>query len=213
VYNVVALEKKTGITRPFDRRCRKILQDSREAAYMRIRNILFAPALLSATALLGLAAGASAQTAPTKAHAYIADAQGKRVGVAAISAAKGGGVRIVVTVTGLPMGMHGIHIHTVGKCEGPMFASAGGHLNPTMKMHGMDNPMGPHAGDLMNFTVDAKGKAKVTLTDTSVTLGPGDSSLFHDGGTALVIHAAADDYKTDPAGNSGARIACGVIMP
>jgi Cu-Zn family superoxide dismutase len=179
---------------------------------MRTRNILFTAGLLGSAALLYLAPGALAQTAPTKAHAYIADAQGKRVGVAAISAAKGGGVRIVVTLTGLPPGMHGIHIHTVGKCEGPMFASAGGHLNPTMKMHGMDNPMGPHAGDLMNITVDAKGKAKATLADANVTLGAGDNSLFHDGGTALVIHATADDYKTDPAGNSGARIACGVIM-
>ena len=184
---------------------------------MRTRNSRFAAGRLGIAALLGAAAlfcfatGAGAQTAPAKAHAYIADAKGKRVGVAALSVNKDGNVRIVVTVTGLPMGMHGIHIHTVGKCEGPMFVSAGGHFNPTMKMHGMDNPNGPHAGDLMNLTVDEKGKGKATLIASGVTLGPGDNSLFHDGGTALVIHAAADDYKTDPAGNSGARIACGVI--
>jgi Cu-Zn family superoxide dismutase len=148
---------------------------------------------------------------PTRGHAYITDAQGKKVGVAALTATKGG-VRIVVTVDGLMPGMHGIHIHTVGKCEGPAFASAGGHLNPDMKMHGKDNPMGPHAGDLLNITVDAKGHAKATLVASGVTLGPGANSLFHDGGTALVIHATADDYKTDPAGNSGARIACGVIL-
>jgi superoxide dismutase, Cu-Zn family len=169
--------------------------------------------LLCAAGLLAFATGAFAQKAPAKAHAYITDAQGKMVGVAALSAIKGDGVRIVVTVNGLMPGMHGIHIHTVGKCEGPAFASAGGHFNPTMKMHGKDNPMGPHAGDLLNITVDAKGHAKATLVASGVTLGPGANSLFHDGGTALVIHATADDYKTDPAGNSGARIACGVILP
>jgi Cu-Zn family superoxide dismutase len=180
---------------------------------MRVRNFLTAAGMLGATVLAGaiLTTGAFGQNAPTKAHAYIADAQGKRVAVAAISALKDGGVRIVVTVNGLMPGMHGIHIHTVGKCEGPAFASAGGHLNPEMKMHGKDNPMGSHAGDLLNITVDEKGKAKATLVASGVTLGPGPNSLFHDGGTALVIHAMADDYKTDPAGNSGNRIACGVI--
>ena len=183
---------------------------------MRVRNLLFA-ATLSCAAMLGVTTfcitEAFAQDkAPTRAHAYITDAQGKKVGVAALTAVKGG-VRIVVTVDGLMPGMHGIHIHTVGKCEGPAFASAGGHLNPEMKMHGKDNPMGPHAGDLLNITVDAKGHAKATLMAAGVTLGPGANSLFHDGGTALVIHATADDYKTDPAGNSGARIACGVILP
>ncbi len=172
---------------------------------------LFVATLLCAGAVL--TTGLFAQKAPTKAHAYINDAQGKMVAVAAISEIKAGGVRIVVTVNGLMPGMHGIHIHTVGKCEGPAFASAGGHLNPDMKMHGKDNPMGQHAGDLLNITVDEKGKAKETLVAQGVTLGPGPNSLFHDGGTALVIHAMPDDYKTDPAGNSGARIACGVIMP
>lgn len=180
---------------------------------MGVRNFFTAAGLLGATVLAGaiLTTGAFGQNAPTKAHAYIADAQGKRVAVAALSAIKGDGVRIVVTVNGLMPGMHGIHIHTVGKCEGPAFASAGGHFNPEMKMHGKDNPMGAHAGDLLNITVDAKGKGKETLVASGVTLGPGPNSLFHDGGTALVIHAMADDYKTDPAGNSGNRIACGVI--
>jgi superoxide dismutase, Cu-Zn family len=178
---------------------------------MRARNLLVAATLLCSTTLCTTLAQAQ-EKPPTKAHAYITDPSGKKIAVAALSATKGG-VRIVVTVDGLMPGMHGIHIHTVGKCEGPAFASAGGHLNPTMKMHGKDNPMGPHAGDLLNITVDAKGKAKATLLAPGVTFGPGANSLFHDGGTALVIHATADDYKTDPAGNSGARIACGVILP
>ena len=133
---------------------------------MRIRNLMFA-ATLSCAAVLGVAALCTTKSfaqekTPTRAHAYLTDAQGKKVGVAALTATKGG-VRIVVTVDGLTPGLHGIHIHTVGKCEGPAVASAGGHLNPDMKMHGKDNPMGAHAGDLLNITADAKGHAKATL--------------------------------------------------
>jgi superoxide dismutase, Cu-Zn family len=121
-------------------------------------------------------------------------------------------VRIDVNVSQLPPGTHGIHIHNVGKCEGPAFTSAGPHLNPASKKHGKDNPEGPHAGDLLNLQVDSNGVGKASLLDANVTLGSGPNSVFHEGGTSLVIHASADDYKTDPAGNSGARIACGVIQ-
>jgi superoxide dismutase, Cu-Zn family len=103
-------------------------------------------------------------------------------------------------------------VHTVGKCDPPDFASAGGHLNPDMKKHGKENPDGPHAGDLNNLEVGADGTAKASFVDSKVTLGDGPNSLFHDGGTALVIHEKADDYKTDPSGNSGPRIACGPIQ-
>lgn len=153
-----------------------------------------------------------AQQSAESGHADIVNAQGQKIGTATVQPS-GTGVRIDVRVSQLPPGTHGIHIHTVGKCEGPAFTSAGAHLNPTSKKHGKDNPEGPHAGDLLNIEVASDGTGKASLSDANVTLRNGPNSVFHEGGTALVIHAKADDYKTDPAGNSGARIACGVIEP
>jgi Cu-Zn family superoxide dismutase len=169
---------------------------------MSARPLLLIAALLAATA-------AFAQ-APKKATAKLMDAKGANVGTATITPS-GGGVKIAANLMGLPPGMHALHIHTVGKCDPPDFMTAGGHFNPGMKQHGKDNPQGAHAGDLPNFTVDAKGKAKVNVMAAGVTLGDGPNSLFHTGGTALMVHAMPDDYKTDPTGNAGARIACGVI--
>jgi len=142
----------------------------------------------------------------------LADAKGADVGTATLTAAKKG-VSIALDVHGLTPGQHAIHIHETAKCDAPDFKSAGGHFNPDKKQHGSKNPAGPHAGDMPNFTVDAKGNAKTTVTDLSVNLGADTDahSVFANGGTALVIHAKADDMKSDPAGNAGDRIACGVI--
>jgi len=170
-----------------------------------MKHVMLAAALLLASATL-----VAAEKGPKVARAELKDAQGKAVATAKLKQLKNG-VRISLAATGLPAGVHAFHIHAVGKCEAPDFKSAGGHFNPESKKHGLKNPEGPHAGDMPNFTVGADGKGKTTYVDTRVTLGEGANSLFHEGGTAIVIHEKADDDMTDPTGNAGNRIACGVV--
>jgi len=173
---------------------------------MRFRLPLLSIALLVLAALPTHAASKSA-------HADLVDAKGATIGHAKFSAVSGG-VKISLNVSQLTPGEHGIHIHTVGKCDGPAFTTAGAHFNPTNAHHGMHNTQtpNPHVGDLPNLTVSAKGTAKISFTATGATLADGPNSLFHEGGTSLVIHAKPDDLANDPSGNSGDRIACGVIV-
>jgi Cu-Zn family superoxide dismutase len=157
-----------------------------------------------------LSAGIAFAQAPATASATINDAMGKTVGTATLRETNSG-VLIKADLTGAPPGTHAIHVHTTGKCDAPMFMTAGGHFAPGMTKHGLLAPGGPHAGDLPNIYVPADGKLSVELLEPNVTLASGPRSLLDADGSAIVLHATADDYMTDPAGNAGARIACGVV--
>ncbi len=143
--------------------------------------------------------------------AELKNASGQSVGTARFTPA-GSVMRILLEAKGLPPGLHAVHVHAVGKCDPPDFNSAGPHFNPTNRQHGALNPQGPHAGDLPNLTVAPDGTGRMETTTEQLSLGSGPSSVFDADGSALIVHAAADDFKTDPTGNSGARIACGVLM-
>lgn len=122
------------------------------------------------------------------------------------------GIHVDLDVHGIPDGLHGFHIHTVGRCDPPDFASAGGHLNPDAHKHGVKNPEGPHAGDLPNVIIRGGRSQGWTAGTLRVTNDGGPAGLFDADGSAVVLHALVDDEMTDPSGNSGARIACGVIQ-
>lgn len=171
-------------------------------------------ALAAGVALVALGGCASPQktarymASHSRAQADIKDAEGRDVGKA-VAEEIDGIVRVIVDVKGMPVGVHGTHIHAVGQCTPPDFASAGGHWNPGQRQHGKDNPAGAHAGDLPNLKVKPDGSDHITFT-----LPAGSFAQLMDGdGSALVVHADPDDYKTDPSGNSGKRIACGVFVP
>ena len=143
--------------------------------------------------------------------AELTNTSGQSVGTARFTQA-GNVVRILVEAKGLPPGPHGAHVHAVGKCDPPDFNSAGPHFNPTNKQHGALNPQGSHAGDLPNLTVGPDGTGRMETTTEQLSLGSGPSSVWDADGSALVVHANADDFKTDPTGNSGSRVACGVLV-
>lgn len=168
---------------------------------------------LLAIAVIGLMPfSAFAAKAPLSAHAEIINEKGEKIGQANLRETKTG-LSITLQVEKLSPGSHGLHFHEKGQCDAPDFKSAGAHFNPEGKAHGTKNPKGHHLGDLHNLEVDAKGQAKITFTASAVNLKKGDPhSLLKPQGTSLVIHEKSDDEMTDPSGNSGNRIACGVIQ-
>ncbi|TXC63952.1 superoxide dismutase family protein [Sphingosinicella ginsenosidimutans] len=168
-----------------------------------------------AAAMLGAGATLAAAMQPAheahEARADIKDAARHVVAHARLTQ-ETDGVRLRVTATGgLPEGVHGIHIHMTGQCEAPGFTSAGGHWNPTAHQHGTLNPQGPHMGDLPNLTIDRHGRGTLDTVIAGGMLQGGANPLLDADGAAVVIHAGPDDYRSDPAGNSGGRVACGVI--
>jgi Cu-Zn family superoxide dismutase len=165
--------------------------------------------LAALVVVVGVTIVASGQQTPG-ARAELKNAKGETVGTVQLSEATGG-VLLHGSLSGMPPGVHAFHIHAVGKCEPPDFKSAGGHFNPGAQHHGFEAADGPHAGDLPNIYVPESGKLEFDFVARGVTLASGPTSLFGPDGTSLVVHQSADDYKTDPAGNAGARIACGVI--
>jgi len=174
------------------------------------------PALSLALSSLALLGGCTTMGSPADASApgartALYSPTGIAMGTATIEQVSGG-LKLTVNGLALPPGQHGAHIHTTGKCDAPDFASAGGHWNPTAMKHGSMNPMGPHEGDLPNLVIGADGTGSITITIPGAMLTGGTNPLLDADGAALVIHAAADDLKTDPSGNSGGRIACGVLQ-
>ncbi|MBV9842787.1 MAG: superoxide dismutase family protein [Sphingomonadaceae bacterium] len=161
------------------------------------------------TALLPIAAHA---VGISSASASLIGPDGKSLGKVLVAQTPAG-LHVLVTAAGLAPGVHGVHIHTTGSCTPPDFKSAGGHWNPTGKQHGKDNPAGMHMGDLPNLTADANGNGTLDAVIPGGMLSTGANPLLDSDGAAVVVHAGPDDYKSDPAGNSGNRIACGVLAP
>ena len=167
--------------------------------------------LLAGAAVLGLSGCAAAGAIANTHTVTLRDSAGRTVGTALLTPATEG-VQVVLSASGLPAGVHGVHIHQTGQCDAPDFTTAGGHFNPASRQHGFENPNGAHAGDLPNITVRSDGTAAADVFAAGVSLSGGPNALLDGDGSALVVHAGVDDYRTDPSGNSGPRIACGVVQ-
>lgn len=176
-------------------------------------------ALLGLALVIVLSLAPAVGAAGVRATGTFVNGAGVAIGRVTLEQLADNSVKVAVTLndaTTVKPGMHGIHFHAVGKCDGTDFTTAGAHFNPTSKQHGLKNPQGAHSGDLPNLPIDAttaaQGGYAASLTTTSITLAAGATSVFDADGTALVIHADPDDEMTDPSGNSGARVACAVLQ-
>ena len=174
--------------------------------------------LLNATLLIAVCGACSsaqrARDAVARGVAVISDTNGATVGTAQLSQDAAGVVTVDIASLALPAGTHGIHFHEAGICQGgsTAFSTAGAHYNPLGREHGLENPNGPHAGDAPNIVVPVSGVGAVSFGTSRVSLTPGAISLFDSNGSSIVVHANPDDQRTQPSGNSGARIACGVVQ-
>lgn len=166
--------------------------------------------ILLTVLMASLVTAAPPNSSPQSVTVQMKSPEGKTIGTAILTGLTNG-VKIRLDVKGLSPGEHALHFHETGSCQGPKFDSAGGHFSPQKNKHGFDEAGGPHIGDMPNLIVGADGRAQAEVINISVTLGKSESSLLKAGGTALVIHEKGDDYKSQPAGNAGARVACGEI--
>ncbi len=170
-------------------------------------------AMVGVLGLLGTVAAAQPAEPSGRFGTSLRNAQGQVIGNA-LAVREGQVVKVSMTVRGFTPGTYGVHLHETGRCEAPDFTSAGAHWNPAGRQHGRLNPQGPHLGDLPNLEVRANGTGRIEF-DVPVPAGTGGGTnpLVDADGTSIVVHAAADDERTDPSGNSGARIACGALAP
>ena len=170
-------------------------------------------ALFPALVVLACSSTSVTRLPVAAATAALRDASGATVGAAQVRQEAGGLVHVDVTLSSLTPGAHGIHFHEVGRCDGAgAFATAGAHYNPLGREHGLTRPGGPHAGDAPNVVAGSDGRATLSFTTDRITLTPGSISVFDGDGTSLVVHAAPDDQTSQPSGNSGARVSCGVVQ-
>jgi Cu-Zn family superoxide dismutase len=179
-------------------------------SFRRKRNFVIITRLFLGAGLV-LLTGCSLAAPEPRAIAELKDKDGKIVGQAFFRE-RSDGVLVRIDVKGLTPGLHAVHVHSIGKCEGPAFSTAAGHFNPAGKRHGLNSPAGPHAGDLPNMLVAKDGSGRFEVRTDAITLKPGAASVFDSDGSALIIHAGVDDYTTDPTGNAGDRAACGLIV-